>query len=495
MSRKFWVSVSAILALSGCANSNSIWRDKVLLRDKEGVAVASMDARQRTLIASRDDHRLEGSALQYCAEQAPDIFAVLASSMRGDGELTLTTAQRTASANLAAAMSESASTISRTQSLNLITQLLYRTCEAGLNGRVSNVEMVGLLRQSQRLVTSMMAIEQLTSLGRPQQSATLTAGLASVFGDERAGERLEATFQNHAKAVSDKKAAEDALRLALAKAPEPTPPAQRSCAAITAEADKKACTDAEAKLATTTAAEKSLREHYAALAALVKLSGVSAGAEPVGPSGGSNSMTISDNSISVIANRVLDLAKLAGSADEIDTVCDWLSSAEGPESGRESFPKLWINCRQRASDRAGSLVATVPQEAAAIVAENKSATSPTGSAGANVDVAGRIFIQVATDAQRRQLATLPSALRPMFPRARIASELDLEATNSPFATEVRYFAPSGQAAAELVAAKLQIELRKTKPSATAETRDFSTYGRTRNISPDQLEIWIGSSFQ
>jgi hypothetical protein len=484
MGKKFMTSACAMLALSGCANANSIWRNESMLRHKDGIAIASMDARQRTLVASRNSGREDGSPLQYCAEQAPDMFAVLASSFRAEGDIGLTEADRRAKANIASAMSETAATISRTQSLNLITQLLYRTCEAGLNGRLNGPQMEQALRRNQRLVMSMMAIEQLTTLGQRPRPVVIAGGMATITGDEEAPARVQAAFDRRATARTEVAKAKKSYDEAVAKAPPVTAPAVPSCAAIVKDDEKAACNASELAFSQAKKAEKEAGELYDALRAGGG-AGLSVG-QTISSLAQSEDVVPDLETVRVIADATIELAKLATSIDEVDEICKWARSGNVnlPLSGSGGSIREYCQSRELVTSESEVKVAS------AIAPMSNPPTATNVPAQQNAVVTGRIFIQIASAAQRVGLLSLPSQMRSAFPNARVAQSLDIESAYSPDTTEVRYFREQDAVSAQIVVNYLSSRLN----APNAITRNFSDYGRTRNIPNGQLEIWFGKNF-
>lgn len=489
MLRKAALSLCAIVALSGCANANSIWRNESMLRSKDGISITSMDARQRTLIASRNAHPTDGNPLQYCAEQAPDVFAVLASSFRADGALSVSPEAREAKAAIASAMSETASTIARTQSLNLITQLLYRTCEAGLNGRLSGDQMEQALRRNQRLVMAMMAIEQLTTLGQKPRPIIISGGLASITGDVEAAKRLQAAFEQRATARAGFDAADKSFNEALAKAPDVAPPAKQTCASIENGDDKLKCTTAETNRTNAERVQKEAGELYDALRAAGG-AGLNAGQDLVAASQGSDSV-LDVRIVQTIAEATIELAKLTTITDEYNDICRWINNSGANASLSVNDDQIRRECRERRAENEPKRL-----EVGALTFSQRAATSSTAQekptpAAERAAVTGRIFIQIAKPQQGTILTQLPRALREKFPNGRISEALDLEINSSPNISEVRYFRE-----ADALAAQLLVEEIKRLPYAPQNIviNNLSAYGRSRNISPGLLEVWIGGDF-
>jgi hypothetical protein len=164
----------SIAALAGCgANHHSIYRYQPL--KKYVPAIVSLDAKQRVILVGganqQSNHSSaaadEGSRM-FCAEPSPDVFSVLAQSFSGKASGG-TGSGGTVSADLGVAFSqaEQGGTIARTQTLNLIREIMYRTCERYLNHGIGAPELsIQAIRDSHDIV-DLLAIEQLTGVTWP----------------------------------------------------------------------------------------------------------------------------------------------------------------------------------------------------------------------------------------------------------------------------------------------------------------------------------------
>lgn len=166
------VAVMPII-LSACgAAHHSIFRNRTVRSD--GPSIIAVDAKQRTILAV--PHPREGATreqqMRMCAEASPDVFSVIAQSLSATGsfEQTPDPASVRAAASIAASTSEQGSTIPRTQTINMLRELMYRTCERYLNGAISPLEMPIQAVRDQRLIVAILAIEQLTWRGDASDS-------------------------------------------------------------------------------------------------------------------------------------------------------------------------------------------------------------------------------------------------------------------------------------------------------------------------------------
>lgn len=107
---------------------------------------------------------------RFCAEPSPDVFAVLAQSLAVGASFGQTADPKAVEAalNTAFGSSEQASTIPRTQTMNMLRELMYRTCERYLSGGISDLELPLQAIRDQRLMVSILAIEQLTGAVTPK---------------------------------------------------------------------------------------------------------------------------------------------------------------------------------------------------------------------------------------------------------------------------------------------------------------------------------------
>ena len=103
---------------------------------------------------------------------------------------------------LAAAIAQSGATIERTQTVNLLRESLYRTCERYLSGAISKPTLIVQAARDQRAMVTVLAIEQLTRAIRPAAtiisagptSATVpNTALVELVADLRKEEKVAAT--------------------------------------------------------------------------------------------------------------------------------------------------------------------------------------------------------------------------------------------------------------------------------------------------------------
>jgi hypothetical protein len=121
---------------------------------------------------------------------------------------------------------EQGSTIARTQTINLLKEVMYRTCERYANGGIGPLELGVQAIRDQRLIIAALAIEQLTGAVMPKPTIIGAAGSAGT-GADAAGAVVAID-----KAFTEKVAADSALEKAEAKL-------------AAADGDKKLCQPAD----------------------------------------------------------------------------------------------------------------------------------------------------------------------------------------------------------------------------------------------------------
>ncbi len=157
------------MLMSSCARLNSIHRESDF---GDNFSTISVDAKQRFLLSRNYD--ATGKTVQkICAEPSPDVFSAFAASLSGSAKF------KAFEAALSASSSESAATIGiRTQAIQLLRDGMYRICEGVLNGDIDKGKYVDLHQRYQRIMVTLVAIEQLTGAVRPPSVAIQTSALA-----------------------------------------------------------------------------------------------------------------------------------------------------------------------------------------------------------------------------------------------------------------------------------------------------------------------------
>lgn len=172
------LSLLLIGIVAGCgANHHSIFHHKPLTKSEN--SITTIDAKQRAILTAK-----RGTTdVKFCAEPSPDVFSIVAQALSAGGTFGQKADPRSIEAALNATFStsEQGATIPRTQTINMLRELMYRTCERWLNNELGNAEMPIQAARDQRLMVSILAIEQLTGAVTPKpviigSSATGSAG-------------------------------------------------------------------------------------------------------------------------------------------------------------------------------------------------------------------------------------------------------------------------------------------------------------------------------
>jgi hypothetical protein len=178
------------LLTAGCANQVTAYRTQRI--GPNGPMVITTDAYQRHLVMTPDADR--AGMWRTCAEASPDVFSAISGSGAGDlGFNSTSTTGTVAQARAAMSIAQSAATAERTQTINLLRESMFRTCERYLNGAIDRTSFVVQAGRDWRAMIAILAIEQLTQVQRPLSTMISAAGTsATVIGGEDAQRELEA---------------------------------------------------------------------------------------------------------------------------------------------------------------------------------------------------------------------------------------------------------------------------------------------------------------
>ena len=186
MIRRLSSLVSMTLLVTAC--SGSIYRQRPVVGELP--TAITVDARQRVLLSQLGPIERANPAgrdplfRRFCAEPSPDVFTVLGVSASGSGSLGLG-ADKSVNAALQAAFSssETGATIARTQTVNMLREMMFRTCERYLSGSISRDEFSIIAARDQRIMVSILAIEQLTGAVTPPRTVIAVGGTAQTGFD------------------------------------------------------------------------------------------------------------------------------------------------------------------------------------------------------------------------------------------------------------------------------------------------------------------------
>lgn len=199
----------ACVALSACsANRHAIHFTETL--SGNDATVMTIDAKQRVIESSpfgRETTVTQSSTdgspskvtttreigRRYCSEPSPDVFSVMAQSLSVGGTFSqgANPASIAAAFNGAFSSSEQGSTIPKTQTINMLRELMFRTCERYVSGGYDAKEMSIQAIRDQRLMVSILAIEQLAGVVTPKPVVIGAAGGATSGAGSDAIVRLD----------------------------------------------------------------------------------------------------------------------------------------------------------------------------------------------------------------------------------------------------------------------------------------------------------------
>jgi hypothetical protein len=154
-----------MVALAGCASMNSVnWVN----RGPGNSTVLSTDAYQRNVLMVAD----KDGKVRTCSEASPDAMAVFSTSLAAGGVFGASEREM----NAALAMGQTAATIERTQTINMLREWMFRTCELWLSGALDKEEFLIRSARDHRSMIAILAVEQLTGVVKPP--ATIISGPA-----------------------------------------------------------------------------------------------------------------------------------------------------------------------------------------------------------------------------------------------------------------------------------------------------------------------------
>lgn len=167
----------ALLLLSACgANYNAAYR---LKKVEKAPSILTIDAKQRNLLIGP----WHNNVARMCAEPSPDVFSVFAQSLGASISGGKASPQQIeAAASFAMSRAENGASISRTQTSNVVREMMYRTCERYLGGAITADQFAIQAIRDQRMVISVLAIEQLTGAVTPPTVVIRASGEASTGG-------------------------------------------------------------------------------------------------------------------------------------------------------------------------------------------------------------------------------------------------------------------------------------------------------------------------
>ena len=286
-------ALMSTMFLSGCsANHYSIhWADQL---NPDESAVISVDAKQRFLLSNvitkpeKATHVTKGNQgtqaklmtpekfRRFCAEPSPDVFSVLSQAASGSGSFGQTADPKSINIALQAAFSssETGSTISRTQTINMLKEMMYRTCERYLNGQIDDLEYPIIAARDQRIMTSILAIEQLTGTVLPKP--VIIAATGSASGGKSTNDAI-LSLDNAKKKVDEKNNALETAQKEFVEIDKPEGSCEtlmaKNAGEVTTDEDKTKLEKCKEKKGNVEKAEKELKDAKAYYEAIINLAG------------------------------------------------------------------------------------------------------------------------------------------------------------------------------------------------------------------------------
>lgn len=282
---KVFIAIFALM-VSGCtANHNTAFRMRSI--GGTNAVLFSVDAKQRMILSSYRQFEQNNNGLstkdmsrRFCSEPSPDVFSVLAQSVGLGASFGKSgnPASIEAALNLAVSSSEQGTSIARTQTINMLREIMFRTCERYLSGGYDDVELSVQAIRDQRLIVSILAIESLTGAVAPKPVVIGVSGSAGAGATGDAIVRYDDARQRHEDADAAKQKADRAVETAC------KPPDGKTEADLS-EDQKKKCGAARDDQATAQKELNAATEAHADLSRLSKTGSVTAITTP-----GSNSV-------------------------------------------------------------------------------------------------------------------------------------------------------------------------------------------------------------
>jgi len=289
------LALGLVLAVGCSANYKSIYRHNAI--DDEA-SITTIDAKQRAILSNtysekdknndeNDDEseKRERSIRRFCSEPSPDVYSVVAQALSAGGAFGKSADPTSIEAafNVAFADAEQGSTIPRTQTINMLRELMFNTCVRHLNGAYTDLEMSIQAVRDQRLMVSILAIEQITGPVSPKPVVIGATSTAESGAGGVAIVRLDDALKARNAAAENHKKADKAFNDLNGDAKE--------CDAIAAAVEKKEeltneqkeqqpkCDEARTALASATDLLSKKNDHYADLKRLAATAGIATSTE------------------------------------------------------------------------------------------------------------------------------------------------------------------------------------------------------------------------
>lgn len=307
--------------LTGCANWNSIHRTS-RPATADGATIITVDAKQRHLLLMPETEANAKTKWRVCAEAAPDVFSAFAGSLGAKGSKS--------GGELSIASAETAASIERTQTINLLRESFFRTCERYASGAINKAQFIIQAARDQRSMVSVLAIEQLTGAVRPKPTIISGPGTSATT---LSGADAADLIKDYLKSRDEVKAARDQAQAQVKTA--------EGGGGVCADGDAKdeaKCTALKAKLADAETALKGAQAGLDNAVAIAKDLTVATNATTstgaVLQGGGITQSDISEANLAKVSEAVVEITKTA-TINEPLMFCIAYLSGEIPASGEE----------------------------------------------------------------------------------------------------------------------------------------------------------------
>lgn len=358
--RRF-VILAAGLAVTACATPGPVFRTTAVPNTSTRVITVDAKLRNVFMVPPGSD-----GAWRVCAEASPDVFSALAASTSASLGAQQSQSSTEANARFAHAVAEAAGTVERTQTVNLLRESMYRTCERYLSGAISREAFVVQSGRDWRAMIAILAIEQLTRTVRPAATIIIPPSTSAVITEPT---ELAAELRRAAAATESARIARDAADAAYDAAGCPVPPpAPADTPDVVARRQNCQALDGNR-----TAAAQELRRAEAAQTALGNALAANPGQAPTtnagtgsgtGVAGGQDGAR-SASDLQAVAGSVQAIVRMAFDTNEIELFCVQMLSGDfrGSAGDRSELERA---CIRYALNRVNAAAGVTPQFLAAV---------------------------------------------------------------------------------------------------------------------------------
>lgn len=351
----------AALMTACTANHKSIFRHEKV---EAGASIVTTDAKQRAILSNGKTN----DVMRFCAEPSPDVFAVIAQSLSVGGTFGQQADPKAIEAALNAAFSssEQASTIPRTQTINMLRELMYRTCERYMNDGITSLELPLQAIRDQRLMVSILAIEQLTGAVASKAVALGAVAEASAGASTAVGmaalEKARTELKAKAEARDQAKAA---YKLKVKAKVDGADTEIDACVALDGaktEADKQAlpqevrdkgsdCDKLKSALDEAEAEHKEVKAYFDKQSKLADAGGfpVSTAAGLMTPSALGGIDKAGGGDLGAVSSTVGEIVRWNFDQDEFQFLCLKVLSGDLAANQQKLASELWVKCLQYAN--------------------------------------------------------------------------------------------------------------------------------------------------